>query len=405
MKKIIAGAVLVVGGFLAGAWYSSPPKIAVAETGGRRVLKYACPMHPQVTSDRPGTAPCCGMALEPVYAGPAAPAAVALPGERRAPVGVRVAQVERSSVSTTLRLVGRVAADEARLYRVSSSTDGLVREIAAPAVGSFVKKGDLLARLFSRDVLTPQQGYVYALTTRDRMKREATNTSSNDSDPAALQVYTAEQNLRAVGLSDEQIEELRRSRTAKTVLELRAPIAGVILTRNLTLGLRTERNLELYRIADLSRVWVLADLYERDAALVGRSGAARVRAAGRTLPASLAGGLPPFDVQSRTFKLRLEVDNAGYLLRPDMFVDVELPVRMPPQLTVPADAVIDTGVRRLVYVETGNGSFQPRAVQAGWRAADRVAITSGLQAGERIVVDGTFLIDSESRLKLAQDRP
>ncbi len=398
MNKTVLGAVILLAGFLTGAWYGTPkPTTTDASTSAPRVLRYACPMHPQYTSDKPGAAPCCGMRLEPVYA-TADSRAVEVKGEHRGRIGVRVGHAELSAGNTSLRLLGRVAPDEARVYRVSASTDGLVREIAPPVAGSIVRKGDLLAKLFTRDILTSQQGYVYALATRDRMRREARNSSS-EGDAAAVQVYTAEQNLAAAGLSEEQIAELRKTRTAQSLLEVRAPIGGVILVRNLTLGVRTDRTVELYRIADLSRVWVLADVYGRDAGLVRRGVTARVRCDGRTLPARVADALPQFDAQSRTLKVRLELDNPDYALRPDMFVEVELPVRMQPQVTVPADAVIDTGLRRLVYVEAADGSFHPREVETGWRTGDRIAVTSGLNEGEKIVVAGTFLIDSESRLR------
>lgn len=409
--KTVLGAGVLLCAFLAGVWYSSPKPGPVAASGAR-VLRYICPMHPQYTSDHPGTAPCCGMRLEPVYADGAGPSGAAagsmaqvagtvqLSPQGRQLLGVRVGVAERSSGTESVRLLGRVATDDSRVYRLSASVDGLVREIAAPAAGSIVRKGDLLVRLFSRDVLTPQQGYVYALSARDRMKRESSNTSS-EGEPATLQVWTAEQNLMAMGMSEHQIRELEKSRAPQTMLELRAPIDGIVITRNVTLGLRTERNLELYRIADLRRVWVLADVRGREAALIRPGAQARVRFEDRVLPASVSDALPQFDGSTRTLKLRLEMDNPGYVLRPDMFVDVELPVEMPAAVTVPVDAVINSGLRRIVYVDHGDGVFEPRQVETRWQLGDRIAVGRGLEQGERVVVAGTFLVDSESRMKLA----
>jgi Cu(I)/Ag(I) efflux system membrane fusion protein len=391
--------VVVAGAFVAGAWYAGPGSgKAAAPASAPKKAKYACPMHPQYTSDRPGVAPCCGMQMELVKeeAGP-----VQVTAETQRLLGVRVEAAQRTSGGDFIRLLGRVAADEARVYRLSAAVDGFVREVAPPAAGSVVRKGDLLARLFSRDVLTPQQGYVYALATRDRMRREA-GGGGGDSDPAAVQIYTAEQNLIAMGMSEHQIHALEKTRAPQTIFELRAPIDGLVLARNVALGLRTERNLELYRLADLSRVWVLADLFGPEAALVRPGARARIHHEGRVLAATVSDAIPQFDPSSRTLKLRLEVDNPDLSLRPEMFVDVEAPVRLPPSVTVPADAILDSGMRKIVYVDRGEGDFEPREVETGWRLHDRVSVTHGLREGERVVVAGAFLVDSESRMKQAR---
>ena len=154
-------------------------------------------------------------------------------------------------------------------------------------------------------------------------------------------------------------------------------------------------------MADLTRVWVLADIYERDEGIIPLGGRARVHYQGRSFPADISKALPQYDPASRTLKVRLDLDNPGYVLRPDMFVDVEMPVRLPLAVTVPADAVIDSGLRKTVYVERGSGLFEPRPVETGWQFGDRVAITRGLEGGERIITAGAFLVDSESRMRLA----
>jgi Cu(I)/Ag(I) efflux system membrane fusion protein len=145
---------------------------------------------------------------------------------------------------------------------------------------------------------------------------------------------------------------------------------------------------------------VLADIFEKDREFVKPGANATVRYRGREFPARMKDVLPQFDPQSRTLKTRFELDNPGYILRPDMFVDVDLHVEMPAALTVPADAVIDSGKQKTVFVEHGDGNFEPRLIETGWRLADRVEITKGLKSGERVIVAGNFLIDSESRMKL-----
>jgi YHS domain-containing protein len=206
-------------------------------------------------------------------------------------------------------------------------------------------------------------------------------------------------------MSEHQLDEIQRTRQMAKNIEIRAPGAGFILIRNLTLGQRFEKGTELYRIADLSRVWIVVDTYETEASsfipgMQVRASAPHLR---KTFPARVTHVPPSFDTVTRTLRVRLEAKNPGLILRPDMFVDVELPIPLPPAVVVPADAVVDSGVKKLVYVDKGNGVFEPRKVETGWRAGDQVEIVKGLTVGEKIVVSGTFLIDSESRMKAAAE--
>jgi RND family efflux transporter MFP subunit len=188
---------------------------------------------------------------------------------------------------------------------------------------------------------------------------------------------------------------------ASPQINIYSPVSGFVLTRNISPTQRFDKGTEMYRIADIGHVWVLTDIFEKDCEFVGPGAMAMVRYQGRGFPARMSDVLPQFDPQTRTLKTRFELDNPGYVLRPDMFVDVEIRVDMPETLTVPADAIIDSGRRKTVFVERGSGTFEPRAVETGWRLGNRVQITSGLGSGERIVVSGNFLIDSESRMRLA----
>ena len=171
-------------------------------------------------------------------------------------------------------------------------------------------------------------------------------------------------------------------------------------------GLRIEKGSELYRIVDLRRVWILVDLYEKDIGRIRPGGTARVllRQQQKVYQAKVSEVLPQFDAASRTLKLRLEADNPGYCLRPDMFVDVEFPVTFPSMLNIPAEAVLYSGLRKTVFVDRGNGLFEPREVETGRQFGGRVEIVKGLREGERIVSSGNFLIDSESRTDLARSQ-
>jgi YHS domain-containing protein len=200
-----------------------------------------------------------------------------------------------------------------------------------------------------------------------------------------------------------QIQELIQSRNRVENVDITSPANGFILLRNVSDGQRFDKGTELFRIADLSRVWILVDVFERDASLVRSDQPVKLELPnqGRTFEARMTETLPQFDNITRTMKLRLEADNADFVLKPDMFVDVELPLSLAESLVVPAEAVLDAGLRQTVFVALGDGYFEPRRVQVGARLGEQVQITQGLKAGENIVVSGNFLLDSESRMKMA----
>jgi Cu(I)/Ag(I) efflux system membrane fusion protein len=208
--------------------------------------------------------------------------------------------------------------------------------------------------------------------------------------------------LLTLGMSSVQIEEIGRTRRVPPNVKITAPADGFVLARNVSTGQKVERGNELYQIADLRRVWILADVFGREAEYVGPGTIAEISQPGRA-PSFRArvsrDVLPQFDAASQSVKVRLEADNLGYLLRPDMFVDVDLLITLPPAIAIPVDAVLDSGLKKVVFVETGAGVFEPRQVETGWRFGGRVQIVKGLAEGDRVVVAGTFLLDSENRLR------
>jgi RND family efflux transporter MFP subunit len=209
--------------------------------------------------------------------------------------------------------------------------------------------------------------------------------------------------LRSLGLTEVQLVELGKARKLSREVELRSPVSGYVLSRNVYPDQRLERREELYRIADLSRVWVIADLFERDAPYV-RAGSPvqlSVPYQDARFDTRVTAVLPQFDPETRTLKVRLEIANPDLVLRPDMFVDVTLPLDSKPTLTIPVQALVDSGLRKAVFVDLGNGYFEPRRVEVGWRGDDRVQVLKGLMPGERIVVSGSFLLDSEARMRAA----
>jgi len=395
--------------FLAGSWYGQRKVDTQKAAGSRRILYYVDPMNPAHTSPEPGLAP-CGMKLEPVYAedgGQGAgsampPGSVKITPEKQQIIGVRVATVEKSPWTYTLRTVGKVAVDETRIYRLNAFIEGWVVKIFNNTTGSLVRKDEPLATFFNRDLPTTLQTFYYALDAMDRMNQDP-HLLPSQHDLLVAQKLSSEGVLMNLGMGKPQLDELARIRKLTQEIIISTPATGFILARNITPGQRFGAGEELYRLADLSRVWVLADLFENEAKYIRPGEKVRV-----TLPkqdekrmATVSEVLPEFDTATLTLKVRLEMDNPQFALRPGMFVDVEFPINMPPTVNVPVDAIMDSGLKETVFVDRGNGYFEPRRVKTGWRLGDRVEIIEGLEAGERIVVSGNFLIDSESRMKLA----
>ena len=406
MRKtyLAAFAVLIILSFAAGRHFG--PGTASAKTGTRRVLYWVDPMHPAYKSDKPGIAPDCGMQLEPVYAdasgaSPAAesssaslpPGTVNIDLEKQQLVGISLATVKPTSGTSTLRVPGRVAADETRVFRLNAGSDGFVRETFQDAVGTPVKKDQRLASFYAPEFLTVAGGYI---STTERNAGAAAQT-------ALLGTQNWADRLRNLGMSDAQIKQLGETRKIPETVYIVAPVDGFILSRNLSAGMKFDRATEFYRIADLSKVWIVASVFENEARYFRPGVMARISLPDgeRSFSARVSQVLPQVDAASRTVQVRLEADNPGFRLRPEMYVDVELPVSLPAGLSVPLDALLDSGLNQRVFVDRGNGWFEPRVVQTGWRFGDRVEIVKGLAAGERVVASGTFLVDSESRLKTA----
>ena len=401
---VVAIAAFLGGYLISGARGKSP------SAGGRKVLYYVDPMHPAYKSDKPGIAPDCGMQLEPVYAdgAPATgtdatlpPGAVRITSESRQLIGVRTATVQKAPLSHTVRVLGRVAPDENRVFRINASIQGFVHSISPVTTGSFVARDQYLASIYSPELYSIINSYIFSLNAIDRQNKltpEMIKTIRKD-----VNIRNQRNSLLNIGMSETQLNDIERERYNKEVIDIRATEPGFVLNRNISLGERFDRGAEFYRIADLSKVWILADLFENEVAYFAPGARCTVRLPGRnlTFPARVGTVLPLFDPATRTMKVRLEVDNTGMVLRPDMYVDVELPVTLPATMAVPREAVLDSGLKQTVFVDRGNGVFEPRPVQTGRNVGDQVEILNGLVPGEKIVVSGNFLLDSETRLRNA----
>jgi Cu(I)/Ag(I) efflux system membrane fusion protein len=418
--------------FLAGYWVNHNSG-GHKTTEARRILHYVDPMNPAFKSDKPGIAP-CGMPLEPVYAdkyGFAAdghdsrvfmpPGTIRIPIEKQQLIGVKVMTVEKAPWNHTLRVLGRVTPDETRIYRINAAINGWIVEALPVTTGSLVKKDQLLATFYSLEYRSLLSSY-FSLISSGRSGAPGSKVEEPTTRPSVAQLKQMRDTIRNLGqstntsqadyykmnlfnygMSEYQLEEIERTRKIPEVIEIRAPVGGFILSRNVSPGLRFDRGAEFVRIADLSNVWILADVFENEASFFkpGTRVKMELPYQKKTLYARMSHVLPQFDPATRTLKVRLEANNPGYAMRPDMFVNVELPVSGPPAIIVPVDAVLDSGLKKTVFVDRGNGLFEPRQVETGRSLGERVEIVRGLMPGEKIVVSGNFLIDSEARMQKA----
>jgi len=414
MTAVTAVAVALVGGSFAGAnWRAHQSGAAHASAPATTI--YTCPMHANYRSDHPGNCPICGMPLEAVRAGGATAGGNALPHgavqvspERQQAIGVRLGVVNRVAGARLLRTTGRVAPDENRTYPIVAAVSGWIRNVESVATGDAVKKDQVLASFLPPEVefKSAQQSYYTGLEAFYRMAVTQSQPQSRPQSHPSLRGEVIDQMadpLRSMGVSNSQLREMAKSRELVQDIRVESPVDGVVLKRSVSAGLRFDRGFELYRIADLDRVWILADVYRHQLPFIRRGASVRITTAqeSRALTATVSPSEPMFDEATATLKVRLEAANPRRALKPGMLVDVEFPVDLPAALVVPADAIVDSGLRKTVFVDRGNGYFEPRPVETGWRAGDDVAVTKGLMPGERIVVSGTFFVDSESRMKAA----
>jgi membrane fusion protein, copper/silver efflux system len=419
MKRIIAIAIVAVslaaGSFVGSTWWAR--RFGVTRASAATI--YTCPMHPDYHSDHPGDCAICGMHLEPDRGGNRAggdaaaralpPGAVQVSPERQQAVGIRLGVASRVARTRLLRTTGRVVPDENRTYPIVAGVSGWIRKVETVATGDAVKEHQELASFVAPqpEFDSAQQSYYTAL---EMLYRAASAQSpsqprlpSHGSARPEDGIERMADGLRNMGVPTSQLRQMAIRRELVQDIRVESPVDGFVLKRNVSSGLRFDRGFEFYRIADLTNVWILADVYRDQLRFIRRGASARITTAqeSHSLRATVSPSEPTFDEATLTLKVRLEAANPHAALKPGMFVDVELPIDLPAAVTVPADAIVDSGLRKTVFVDCGNGNFEPRLVETGWRMDGDVEVTKGLMPGERIVIAGTFLIDSESRMKAA----
>jgi RND family efflux transporter MFP subunit len=397
--------------------HAMPQEAKATTSGERKILYWYDPMHPAYKSDKPGTAPDCGMDLVPMYANEMASGAEMTPGsvqitaQQQQLIGVKTATVERRTMERVLRSVGKVTIDESKVAHIHTKFSGYIEHVYADFVGKQVNAGEPLFTIYSPELVATQQEYLIALRAREQLKdAPQTDIAKN----AERLVTSARERLYLWDIHDDEISRLERERKVNKYLTIDSPVSGVILERAAYHhGRYVTPELDLYMIADLSTVWVVAELYEFEAPYVSVGQAANIRLS--YLPEKVFNGrvsfiFPSVDAKTRTVRARIELANPRLELRPEMFADVELRLSYASQIVVPQSAVLDSGMQQTVFIAKEDGFFEPRTIKTGPRlpgipadaaAGEMIVVQSGLRAGERIVTSANFLIDSESRLKSA----
>jgi len=365
---------------------------------------FQCPMHLQIIQDHPGSCPICGMDLVPMEevgasaSGVEGHAAITIDPARQQLIGLRTETVAEAAVSGELRALGRVAVDETRVRKVTVKVEGFVERLYVDFVGKPVAKGQPLFSYYSPEFVAAQREYLLALKTQKALAGGTLQGSGGDL------LEAARRRLSLWDVPKEAIENLEKTGEVLRTLTLRSPISGVVTVKNVVEGARLTPADIPFEITDLSRVWVLVDIYEAELARakVGMPADLMVEASpGKTFKGRIVFVDPVMDPKTRTAKARVEFANPAGELKPEMFGDVLIKGPGRKGLIVPLDAVLDAGTAKVVFVALGEGKFEPREVTTGTTVGEKVEIRSGLRAGDAVVVRANFLVDSESRLKAA----
>ena len=377
---------------------------------------YYCPMHPTVTSDKPGSCPICGMALvkrpasaavDPAAASLAgsgaldpAVAAISLSPEQRVTANVRTMVVQPGTHTGELVTTGRVTIDERRVAQVTAYVAGRIERLFVNFTGDSVRRGEAVAAIYSPDLFATQQEYLLAIANRDRMRK-----TGFDSARAASQdlVESTRRRLLLFGMRAEQISQLERSGKPIYATTITSPVSGVVTKKLVVPQQYVTQGEPLLEIADLSVVWVEADVYEQQLAgiRIGQTVTITTPAIpGAEFPGTVSFIQPFLAGETRTARVRVELANPRLHLKPDMYVSARIvgPAAAA-HIMVPKSAVLDRGRQKFIWVQTAPGTYAPREVTTGERHGDSIVIQAGLDGGETIVVEGGFLLDSEAQLR------
>ncbi len=368
-----------------------------ASKKGKKILYWRAPMDPTYISDKPGKSP-MGMDLIPVYEGEeeaVEPGTVKIDPVTIQNIGVRTAPVKKRVLKKTIRTIGRIEYDEETLYHLHTKIDGWIEKLYIDFTGEKVKKGDILLEIYSPTLLSAEEEYLLARKYSPSLKKVGRESL----------ITLSRRRLELWDVPEHQIKELERTGKLLKTLHIHSPVTGIVIEKPVREGMYVTPGMNLYTIADLSKVWVYVDVYEYEIPWIRLGQEAEMTLPsfpGEVFKGKVSFIYPYLEQKTRTLKVRLEFHNPGLKLKPNMYADVVLkPIISRSALAVPDEAVIHSGERNIIIVSKGNGKFAPREVTLGAEGEGYYEVLSGLREGDMVVTSAQFLIDSESRLKEA----
>jgi len=329
------------------------------------------------------------------------PGTVQISPERQQLIGVKIGTVEMKPLEKVIRTVGRVDYDEKRLTTISPKIGGWIEDLYVDFTGKFVKQGDPLFTIYSPELVSTQEEYLLAIQAKKSLSKSPFPEVASSGNSLA---ESAKRRLKLWDINDDQIKTLEETGQAKRTLTLYSPFSGIVLEKAAYKGMSVMAGIALYKLADLSVVWLYVDVYEYELPFVRLEQQASVQLAsmpGETFTGRAVYIYPSLNPETRTAKVRFEFPNPHGKLKPEMYANVEIKVHLGSKLAVPEGAIIDTGIRQLAIIDKGSGYFEPREVKVGAKVDNYYEVIRGLKAGERVVTSANFLIDSESKLKEA----
>lgn len=329
------------------------------------------------------------------------PGMVQILPERQQLIGVKIGTVEMRPLEKVIRTVGRVDYDETKVVTVSPKVGGWIEDLYVDFTGKFVRQGEPLLTIYSPELVSTQEEYLIALRAKKDLMKSPFSEVASSGDSL---VESARRRLKLWDISEDQIKALEESGQPRKTLTLYAPYSGFVLEKMAYKGMNVMPGMALFKLADLSTVWLYADIYEYELPFIRLGQKALIQLS--YLPGEIFSGkviylYPSLNPETRTAKVRFEFQNPHGKLRPEMFANVEINIPLGRRLVVPEEAIIHTGLRQMAIVDKGDGYFEPREVKVGAKADHYYEVTMGLKAGERVVTSASFLIDSESKFKEA----
>ncbi len=411
-KKYVIPLVIILLAIAAGGgwfvWQHTP-----GQKGAEVKQLYTCSMHSFIIKDKPGLCPICGMELikkidttvkavaKPSDTKPQADMHehVTLSDKQRIMANVATVEAKNETLNKEINAVGIVQYNQSRQAKVTAWIAGRLEKLNVNSIGAFVSKDKPVAEIYSPDLVATQQEYLLALKSRAQLKNSPIASISQNGEGL---VASAKQRLLLFGVKESQISELERSGKPNIRIPIFSPFSGVVIEKMVQQGQYVAMGEALFNIADLSSVWVEVEVYENEFSNIHIGQQVEIRS--QSFPDKPSTGriafvYPFLDPKTRTVKARVELANPGMRLKPEMFVNAIIRVPLAPSIVVPSTAVMNTGKRQVVWVESSPGMFESRTVQLGQQSGEKVQILSGLQLGDKVAVSGGYLIDSESQLK------